>query len=66
MKKIENHCCNCASPSYPCLGSRCPRKRVEVTYCDFCGCEIEDKYYSNKIDGKDACMSCYEKEDCEE
>lgn len=66
MKKIENHCCNCAAPSYPCRGSLCPLRRVEVVYCDFCGNVIDDHFQTNKIDGKDACMSCYEKEDYEE
>lgn len=45
MRKIENHCCGCAAPGYPCLGPTCPNRNVEVYYCDKCGGEIyiEDK-----------------------
>ena len=63
MTKIENRCCNCAVGAYPCLGSSCPNRRVEVVYCDFCGCEIGDPRDANQVDGKDACNECYEKEE---
>lgn len=66
MVRYENHCCNCAVGGYPCLGSRCPRVRVKVVYCDFCGKVIDDDYKVNKIDGQDACSACYEKEEFEE
>lgn len=55
MKKIENHCCNCAVPGYPCRGSACPERRVEVYYCDKCGCELEEIY---DVDGEELCESC--------
>ena len=55
MKKIENHCCNCAVPGYPCRGSACPERRVEVYYCDKCGCELEEIY---DVDGEELCEEC--------
>lgn len=55
MKKIENHCCGCAVPGYPCRGSNCPNRRVEVYYCDKCGCELEEIY---DVDGEELCESC--------
>lgn len=54
MIRYENHCCDCASPAYPCLGKRCPLTRVLVTECDRCGCD-EDLYYWN---GKQLCIDC--------
>lgn len=59
MIKIENHCCGCAVPSYPCRGSLCPLRRVEVHYCDECGRELE-VYDIQVVDKKEYCQSCYE------
>ena len=53
--RIENHCCDCASPGYPCLGRSCPRRRVEVHYCDRCGEEI-DRVHSAY--GQELCDEC--------
>ena len=55
MKRIENHCCDCAVPGYPCRGDACPLHRVEVYYCDKCGCELEEIY---DVDGDDLCEEC--------
>lgn len=55
MIKIENHCCDCAVPGYPCLGSSCPRRNVEVHYCDECGAELEEIY---EVDGEEFCEYC--------
>ena len=55
MKRIKNHCCNCAVPGYPCRGSACPERRVEVYYCDKCGCELDEIYDG---DGEELCESC--------
>lgn len=55
MKKIENHCCDCAAPGYPCLGSICPNRNVGVHYCDKCGCELEEIY---EVDGQELCEDC--------
>ena len=51
MIKYENHCCGCAAPGYPCIGSSCPYVNVPVYYCDFCDidnyavCDIENEHY---------------------
>lgn len=55
MLKIENHCCDCAVPGYPCQGDLCPLTRVEVHYCDKCGDEL-DKIYD--VDGEELCEYC--------
>ena len=55
MLKIENHCCDCATPGYPCRGSACPLTKVEVYYCDKCGDELDEIY---DVDGKELCENC--------
>ena len=55
MIKIENHCCDCAVPGYPCLGSSCPNRHVEVHYCDKCGEEIEEIF---EADCEELCEEC--------
>ena len=55
MIKIENHCCDCAVPSYPCRRALCPLTRVEVHYCDKCGYELEEIY---DVDGEELCEDC--------
>jgi hypothetical protein len=55
MKRIENHCCDCAAPGYPCLGSICPNRNVEVHYCDKCGEELEEIY---EVEGEELCEDC--------
>lgn len=58
MIRYENRCCDCAVPGYPCLGSACPNRNVEVHYCDNpkCRCELEDIYE----DGfEELCEECY-------
>lgn len=66
--RIENHCCDCAAPGYPCLGRSCPNRHVYVYYCDKCKGEIgrEDEVYKSEIDGKDLCEECYYAEEEEE
>jgi hypothetical protein len=39
MKQIENECCDCATPDYPCIGNSCPNRNVAHYYCDECGSE---------------------------
>lgn len=58
MVKIENRCCDCASPGYPCRGSSCPLRRVEVFYCDRCDMEIDPDEVLH-VDGEDLCKDCY-------
>lgn len=53
--RVENHCCDCAVPGYPCQGRLCPRRRVTVHYCDRCGEEIERVY---ELDGEELCEEC--------
>ena len=55
MKKIENHCCDCAVPGYPCLGRACSLRHVEVYYCDKCREELEEIY---EVDGEELCEEC--------
>lgn len=61
MRRTENHCCNCAVGAYPCIGDRCPRRRVEVIYCDICGYPINVEHGYHDIHGKDVCEDCFEK-----
>lgn len=55
--RFENHCCDCAAPGYPCLGRSCPRRFVEVHYCDRCGEEI-DHFHSAY--GQELCEECWD------
>lgn len=57
MVRIENHCCHCATPAYPCRGESCPLRRVKVTYCDHCDDEIPPGEIFNE-DGEDLCEEC--------
>ena len=53
----ENHCSDCATPSYPCLGSSCPHRQVPVECCDCC----EEPFYENavyEVDGEILCENC--------
>lgn len=59
MLKYENHCCGCAAPGYPCRGDACPLRRVEVYYCDKCGCELEEIY---DVGGGELCEECLKEE----
>ena len=55
MKVIENRCCDCAVPGYPCRGATCPRRRTEVHYCDTCGEELDEIYI---VGGEELCEEC--------
>lgn len=54
MIEYENECCDCAAPAYPCLGERCPRRRVPHYYCDNCECEATLYHF----DGHEWCADC--------
>ena len=57
MVRYENHCCDCATGTYPCLGDTCPLTRVEVHYCDNPECKVEiDEIY--EVDGEEYCEDC--------
>ena len=47
MVKIENDCCDCAVPGYPCTGKNCPMTKVPHYYCDECG-EEESVLYKHE------------------
>ena len=55
MVRYENHCCDCATDGYPCLGRACSRRNVEVYYCDHCGEELDEIY---DVDGEELCEEC--------
>lgn len=55
----EDHCCDCAVPGYPCQGSACPNRHVEVHYCDECGCQLET-IYINEANGDELCGECFD------
>ena len=61
MTVIENHCCDCAVPGYPCRGSSCPNRHVEVHYCDRCEREI-DNINISEVNGDELCDDCFEEE----
>lgn len=52
MIKYENHCCDCAVPGYPCMGSFCPTANIPVYYCDECN---DGTYAQYDIEGKHYC-----------
>lgn len=54
MRKIENDCCDCAVPGYPCRGEHCSRRRVPHFYCDSCGEEALLYHY----EGEELCEGC--------
>lgn len=59
MTRIENHCCGCAVPAYPCLGFGCPDRHVEVLYCDLCEMESDKLYIiEDGIETVEICMDC--------
>ena len=57
MIRYEDHCCDCAAPGYPCMGSSCPNVNVPVCYCDCCDNDIHAEY---DIDGGHYCERCAE------
>lgn len=56
MISIENDCCGCAVPAYPCLGESCPLRHQKHYYCDDCGDETDKLYRLD--DGEELCESC--------
>lgn len=59
MTRIENHCCGCAVPAYPCRGSSCPNTHVKTLYCDFCGQETEILYrVDDGMNDDEICYDC--------
>lgn len=58
MVRIENHCCDCAVPGYPCRGLSCPNRNVEVHYCDRCGEQLDHDEGHEDDDGFEYCRLC--------
>lgn len=54
MRAFENQCTDCATPSYPCQGEHCPRRRVPVFYCDEC----REQATLYEYNGKELCADC--------
>ena len=53
----EDECCDCATESYPCLGSSCPNRSVPHYDCDECAEEFEpDELYD--YNGEMLCAEC--------
>lgn len=60
--RIENQCCDCATPGYPCLGDLCKRINVKVYFCDKCNAaeNPEDLFiYETKDADYDYCEDCF-------
>lgn len=55
MVKYEDECCDCATDSYPCLGSDCPKIDVPHLYCDKCKEDVEDLW---NVDGEELSEDC--------
>lgn len=55
MVRIENDCCDCAVPAYPCLGDSCPLRHAKHCYCDDCGDEVGTLY---RFEGEELCGEC--------
>lgn len=58
MVVYENRCCDCAVPGYPCRGTSCPLRRVEVHYCDRCDAEMDRDEIYETDDGFELCRLC--------
>ena len=53
----EDECCDCATESYPCIGSSCPNRSVPHYDCDDCKNEFEpDELYD--YNGEILCAEC--------
>jgi len=59
MIVVEDRCCDCAVPGYPCRGNSCRLRHYPAIYCDVCGCEISEDE-NHEFDGQDLCQDCYD------
>lgn len=55
MMKVENDCCDCEAPGYPCVGESCPLRHCKHYYCDKCGEETDELYY---LEDEELCEDC--------
>lgn len=57
----QNDCCECASPGFPCIGSRCELVNRAHYICDGC----DEEVYPGELywyDGLQLCSNCVIKE----
>lgn len=59
MKKIENECCGCSVPAYPCMGDSCPNRHVLHYFCDKCKQEFEPEALFVNEDDEELCIECF-------
>jgi hypothetical protein len=58
-KRIEDECCGCAVPAYPCMGSACPNRNVVRYYCDCCDDEFEpEELFVYDDTDEELCIDC--------
>lgn len=55
MIRIEDDCCGCDVPAYPCIGDSCPLRHQKHFYCDECGEESDTLY---RFESKELCGEC--------
>ena len=55
MTKIENDCCDCAAPAYPCMGSACSLRHSPHFYCDKCHDDVDELYI---LENGEYCENC--------
>lgn len=55
MVRLENDCCDCAVPAYPCMGNDCQLRHNPHYYCDKCGSETK---LIEIPDGRQVCKDC--------
>ena len=59
-KVVEDECCGCAAPGYPCLGSACPNRNVPHYFCDDCEDEFEpEELYYDDVTDEELCSHCF-------
>lgn len=57
MIQYQNDCCDCSSPGFPCIGSRCELLHAPHYFCDMCGEEVgDDELYW--FEGQQLCSYC--------
>ncbi len=59
MTRIENCCCGCAVPAYPCMGNACERRNVKVLFCDWHEQETDRLYrIDDGMETAEICAEC--------
>lgn len=54
---VNNECCHCAVPGYPCLGDSCTKRNVKTYFCNECKRDYEPEELYVTPDG-DLCEEC--------